>query len=152
MFISWVKPLTEHHKKGSPLDVVNVVAGLRELADYLEANHTTLPGIEYGYPPNVSVWASKEELAEAVQSPGTWEKNFDDATAYFIRRFSGDVLIKFFTGRDNICVKKQTGVKVVKKLRELSEEDYIEVTEPVYEWECKPLLGNEEDSAEAIEA
>ena len=117
----------------------DVIQGLRDLADYLEA-HDEIPKVgEFTVNAPISqkqecgddYWQMSAEqkhgplsakLARVAQLPGTWFKNGTDYH-YTVRRQFGPITLEVYTDRESICRK----VTVMKE---------IEVTE----WQCDPIL------------
>lgn len=105
------------------------IAGLREAADFLEAN-PALPTQSTPITINVFV-ETKAELA-AIARTGQWDKSGND-NHFWIKREVGAISYEVNIARSKICRRVVTGTRVV-PARE------AEVVEDV-EWVCdEPLL------------
>ena len=118
--------------------VAEAVQGLRDLADFIEAN----PDLDWQslyYSEVAVITLDVENVRAFARTPGTWEK---DAylSNYEIARMFGPVKLKVITPRDQVCEKVVT-VETV----ELPDPDApkVAVEREKVEWVCKPLLGGD---------
>lgn len=119
------------------------IEGLREIADAMEANPEMPLPYSSGYVFAAHHLRDGESDLEAMRRlaktiPGKLEKSSDDSYFYLTRKF-GAIQVQLCAARDEVCVKKQVGTKTVKKI-EAVETREVEVEEPVYEWDCEPIL------------
>jgi hypothetical protein len=107
------------------------IAGLRQLADFLEA-HPDLPA-PFGSNHNVFV-ETKEALAVIVREPAVrWEKHASDSYFHLRVPFAGGHAYAVFTDRGAVCRKVVTGQRTIPAQPAQEVETYI--------WECdEPLL------------
>lgn len=113
------------------MNVTKTVAGLRELADYLETHADKFGTTDiYG---GVTVFLSGPELV--AELPGTFEKKYDSHSVTVVKSFSGLNLTLYLT-RSQLCEKVRTGRTVTRRVPTAWEE----VEEEEYEWDCKPIL------------
>ena len=123
----------------------DLVTSMREFADFLEARGLELPEPGYGDATiEISWWLpNKEELARTARALGKCEKKLDEYSYNLVRKF-GNVKFEAWSSRNVVCTRKQVGTKTV-------EVTVSVVTgtkeEPVYEWECDPLLVVDSDAA-----
>jgi len=126
-----------------------LVAGLRELADFLENKGVGLP-ITYRMTYNAYVnkyredevgevdeKATKEELRRIAKILGDCEKRYGSYDFTLTKKFGKYVQMLFNGSREAVCEMKIVGYK------EVEEREYVVVgrkQEPVYETICKPLL------------
>ena len=83
---------------------VENIAGLRELADYLEA-HPLLPKIRVL--PYCDFWSkgSFPAFRDAMRAMGACKKELTDEKVRVSREFSGGIVLKFELDRDQVCKK-----------------------------------------------
>ena len=116
--------------------------GLRLLADWVEANpNMELPSV------TMSVYSlnSKEDAAKCLLAMKPCKKEYSGSIFNISKEF-GPLTLRYVFMRDAVCTKKQVGTKVVPERVEpavkAKEEEVIpEHEEPIYEWECEPILG-----------
>lgn len=121
--------------------IASAVAGLRDLADFIEAN----PHLPYGYTLDqrwLVCLASDEdeagELAQWARAGGKWDKDINDNYAGLVRSF-GPIEMHVYVNRAAVCEKHVVGVETV----EVPDPNAPKVTveREIVAWECKPLLG-----------
>jgi len=121
-----------------------LVADLRELADFLEAKGHKLP-IEMWYAFSLSTHLygddSKDQMIRAAKNLGSAQKKAETDFTFKLTKpmKNGRVELAFSTSRDKVCTKKVVGTKTKPKMV------YVEipgetVEEEIVEWECTPLL------------
>lgn len=134
------------------------VEGLRALADWYEQN----PTAELPHSQEIAVMAddTKENARKWAQCLGTFTKDIDD-TFVRLRRSFGLVTLRVVFLRDAVCQKRVVGTKTIKEMvpdpaapkvtMEVQDPNAplveVERTEEVTEWDCPPLLANDEDVA-----
>src|SRR5215831_18144484 len=103
-----------------------IIAGLREMADWLEATPEA----------PVSSW-----MAPMVWCPSP-SKESQNNTFELRKDFAGGVFYLADTRRENVCTKRVVGTKKVEVQdpQLLAEVPKIEVDEDIVEWDCHPLL------------
>jgi|SRR5579884_232376 len=121
-------------------DRVDFVAGLRELADWIEA-HPEFPG--HWTPERILFPVdTKQELADAARSLGRVTKYGDDDCFGIKRRFGRLIEIDIYGRRGEVCTRIVKGTREI--VREVPDPDAprVTVTETVedVEWICEPLL------------
>jgi hypothetical protein len=124
-----------------------LVAGLRELADFIENNGIGLPNTyrmtytayvnQYGKNGEVDEQATKKELQRIARILGDCDKQYGSYDFTLTKSFGRMVQMKFSGNREAVCELKIVGYKEVDK------HEYIKIgteQQPVYETICKPLL------------
>lgn len=123
-----------------------MVAGLRQLADALEAN-PDMPA-PWG---SITLFAAHvkrdgeseiEVMARAVKAiPGRVDKGaLGDSYFSLSRNFAG-LRYELLAGREEVCTRRQVGEREVIKVVPVSDDtEEITTLEPVYEWDCDPVL------------
>jgi len=142
------------------------VRGLRELADAIEQNpEMPMPHFcEFGA---IDVWAAVarglkrgddgepirdgegnailetelEFMARVARSvPGELRKGTENGENYLtLRRDFGPIKLVYSAAREEVCVRRQVGTEKRTKIETVKTRE-VEVEEPVYEWDCKPIL------------
>jgi hypothetical protein len=124
------------------------VAGLRALADLLEAN-PALPLPHHGASPDYSrlaVFARNKDdlLAWARAIPGRKDKNVTDSESYGFELLGNlrGLHLLIYGQRAEVCTRVVTGTREVVKTVHAPDAPMVEVTEVVedVEWVCEPLL------------
>ena len=114
------------------------VAGLRALTDFIEAH----PELTPQYPMKELVYGlPSEQFAAATRTllgAGQPEKVYTDESIE-VRVAFGPHFLGVYTSRSEVCERRQVGTKLVEKVD--PDAPRITVEEPVYEWDCKPILG-----------
>jgi hypothetical protein len=117
------------------------IAGLRALADFLDANP------DAKLPHNVQAMEcvqSADALATRVRDlGGSWEKGTDESYFELTRSFGPRVSYQVFATRANVCERVVVGTEEV----EVKEYPAVEpitktVTREVVEWRCPPILAS----------
>ena len=74
--------------------------------------------------------------------PGAFEKRYSGGYFYMTGTFAG-VPVEIRAMREDVCVAREVGTKIVKQRdpEALKLVPEIEVAVPVYEYDCKPILG-----------
>jgi hypothetical protein len=114
----------------------NMVKGLRELADFIEERGPELP---WTYPDiKITNWVyEKEDAKRATKALAKWgivQKVWTGSYLDIRRKFGKAVTLEFTISRDNSCVRREVGEKVI-------EEQIIPArVEKVYEYDCDPIL------------
>lgn len=125
---------------------------LRALADLLDEH----PEVEMPY---VDCWgdeitgirfqltsdgdqAAAKAAAVVKAFPGPFRKDWGDDSLTFRGEFAG-APVEVRTNRADVCVARQVGTKTVMKKdpEALKAVPEVEVEVPVYEYDCKPILG-----------
>jgi len=120
-------------------------AGLRDFADWVDANAEFLEGEQFAMDAtlNFRIYAlTAEEFAQTVRAIGKGVKVPDDKWMNVQRQF-GPVMVEAFTDRNMVCRKVVTGTREVTKEIPDPDAPVVTVTETVedYEWVCdEPLL------------
>lgn len=118
-----------------------VAAGLRELADFIEANPEfaeLLNGDELTmYVPS---WhdGAEARFADVARKLGGKRRKDADTKYFHVTRQFGAVGVRIFTDRNVVCTKKVVGTRKVEKPDPNAPK--VEVVEEIVEWECGPLL------------
>lgn len=128
-------------------------AGLRALADVIEANPHIAPQFEYALKHGMNVFVrgddAQGEMAELIRIA---LRHKGDITKQAVGEYMavsaawGAVTVDFNAARDQVCERVVTGVetvtKTVKDPEALAAVPDVEVTEEVetFEWKCLPLL------------
>lgn len=123
------------------------IAGLRALADFLEANPDIKNPHEYGGHIYFYGADSKEQMTRwRRRAGGTWEKGFDYAGDFTLTGNVGGHAITLNTRRENVCTRRVVGTRT-ETVREYPEGalvdiEMIEVEKEVeiVEWECPDTL------------
>ena len=116
---------------------VEYVAGLRALADWIEANPEQ-PLSET----ILSVWCqrdTKEAAAAVMRAFGSCEKEYGDSCFYLKKAF-GPITLRFVFLRAAVCTRRVVGTKHVPA------QFYPEREEEIVKWDCHPILASEETS------
>lgn len=103
------------------------IAGLRQLADYLENNpdiptpsSTTVTACATDY---LNEEGTKHNMQAVAKCPGPWSKEFDDSFLTLTRKFAG-IELQVFCNRNHVC-------------------KMVEPAKPAV-WDCEPLLSAKE--------
>ena len=127
------------------------VAGLRELADWFEAN----PEIPAPCDPDIGHYSmeTKEDAAKVLRALSPCDKTYSDEMLSIHRKF-GAVTLKFAFWRKEVCVKKVVGKREVPEVKlpaEPAEPERIipAHVEEITEWDCGPLLGKDENASQS---
>ena len=123
-----------------------IVTTLRAMADFYEA-HPTAPipfDLQYGW--MHAYLPSGDEMKEFLRSLGSFKKVFEDD--YFRAEVQvGEIALQFSTKRDNVCVRKVVGTKLVAEQvipSSYTEERIIPAhEEEIVEWDCEPIMAPE---------
>lgn len=121
-------------------DKAEIIQGLRELADWLEATpeaDITVYGIDcqnYG--------ATKEDVLALARTEGAFEKNYVGGYFELIRRFTGGVTYIMNAAREEVCTAVVVGTETVTVPDPAAPK--VEVERDVVEWKCHPLLARSE--------
>lgn len=113
---------------------------LRLVADMYE-KHETLPQFAATF--TIYPRDTKESLQDISRILKPCNKEYNDTLLTLTKDIGGIPFHATFF-RETACKKKEVGVKVVKRKKEVVPAVYEEVEEeqPVYEWECESLLGS----------
>lgn len=138
---------------------VEYIAGLRALADLLEAQPELMKPHGYLSVVPLGERQSREQLAAWARAlPGRKQKQITDEFANLVGFLRG-LEIKVIAYRDEVCERITTGVETVtKKVKDpeaLAAVPEVEVTEEVeqYKWICRPMLADETgDAGELVSA
>ena len=125
------------------------VAGLRELANWIEAHPTICLPNE-----TISVYGvnEREEAAEILRELKPCAKEYSDQM-FYIKRAFGPITLSFVFYRDRVCKARVVGKKEVPEVRESAKT--IEIPEKIVpahtvdiiEWDCgEPLLVAKQDA------
>jgi hypothetical protein len=120
------------------------VAGLRELADFLEV-HPGIPVASFGtlYLTLNVYGLSKTDIVFAVRTPNTgpWDKRPFGSQYEVSRTFGGGVKLALVAARGEVCERVVVGQVTV----DVPEQAFVPAhteTRDVTEWKCLPLLGD----------
>jgi hypothetical protein len=128
-------------------DRAEMIAGLRAMADWLEAH----PGVAVDRfsPVTMNLFAETEDEARAVRAaaPGGWEKDAKGDYLTYARQFSGEgyrcvVEYQVHVNKRSTCERVQVGTRHVEAVEAHDE--------PVYEWRCAPPASPESPLLESI--
>lgn len=141
-----------------------LVAGLRDLAAFIQNNPDLAPGFRgltfSGIKAHLFAEDKAAQLGRYAQAAARHgakvSKDIDDNWHNVILQFDG-VKVEVLAYRDEVCERVVTGTETVtKKVKDpeaLAAVPEVEVTEEreTYEWVCKPLLGGDPAAdAEAV--
>jgi hypothetical protein len=121
-------------------------AGLRELADYLEAHPELVPswgGVA------VADWVDNAKLAKAARMPG-WNKEKDTISGFKLRRRFGSHALTIYP-EQAVCEKVKTG----ERTEEVIDPEYLEnapkITKVVeeFEWKCPDYISQIDNGGES---
>lgn len=128
------------------------IAGLRDLADWLEANpHLPLPWTGSTLDPfQLGAWLEKTEIAAIARAlPGPVRKEFNTSTMGITATFRG-LYVRAYAGRDEVCERVVVGTEQVAVPAVEAQPERVEERE-IVEWRCHPLLADEQaETAEAV--
>lgn len=153
MFDEWQdhRRKVEHEEK-----VREWVRGIRQLADFVEAN----PEMHDGGVNALTLWCyvggtdARDAMAAAARVMAPVEKVVEDydPSTFRLRKTFGPHELTVFTNRANVCERRVIGTEVV-EVEGYSDEDQAKIdaipkvtrteTRELVEWECSPLLGGE---------
>lgn len=140
------------------------VAGLRALADVIEANIEIGKALAYdlkeitAYSLPSNPEEQKQFLAKMIgifkKAGFRIEKKYDDSSFQLICKFpvsDGErntyesFGVRFYGSREAVCTPKVVGQKTVTKkvMPDRDTWDEETVTEDIVEWDCSPILGND---------
>ncbi len=112
------------------------IAGLRQLADFLESN----PTAPMPYISDFSVYLyEKADLIGLTKGLGKFDKKYSEWYLSLVKEF-GPIKYQLHIGREQICEKKQVGVKKVPAQKRQIIKAQKAHEEPIYEWQCSSLL------------
>jgi hypothetical protein len=144
--------ITSKRKEKAAMQQENTLAKkLRTLADTVEALGIIAGSISNGGD-QLEIWTWKASdyramVSKLTRSPfvADGNKNANDysSSVTFPLTADSDLTIRVATQRENVCRRIQTGTKLVTK--PAPDAPTIEVEEPVYEWECSPILAASDD-------
>jgi len=125
------------------------IEGLRTLADALEANDA-IPLPYDGTASELSIFCrSRDELAALTRAlPGPKDKQVTDSASYGFElhgRLHGLRWVAF-ADRDDVCTARVVGTETVTRKVPVVEFEEVTETRDVIEWECHPILA-EQDAA-----
>lgn len=107
-----------------------VVQGLREFADFLEAH----PDAPFSRNWLIEYVPTREDLIKAARIMGSFDKKPD--TDYFgVNRNFGPITYRVYTERTKVCERVVIGTRTVPA--------QAERTEDIVEWKCASLLDGE---------
>ena len=110
------------------------VAGLRQLAEFLETNADRLDGSSV----HGGVTMFGADPATVARMPGGWEKKHEEHSVELGRRFDGGIRCTAWFARELVCERVATGNKVTRRVPVA----WDDVEEDEYEWECAPMLAD----------
>jgi hypothetical protein len=120
-------------------DTETLIAGLRELADFLEDNDEIAERLAASTV-NFNVYAfNRDEFQSFVRQIGRGKKSAGDNFFGVIRTF-GAVTLEVFTHRAQVCERVVVGT------REVPETVTPARVEEIVEWRCEPILGERDGS------
>lgn len=115
------------------------IQGLRDLADFLEAN-PELPCPTYGtfntYGPDKETMALFAKLAAPVSKHVT-----PSGETFWLRRNFGPIELDMNCARETVCERVKTGTRTIPAQPETVLPATQEKEEEIYEWRCSPILG-----------
>jgi len=110
--------------------------GLRAMADWYEA-HPEAP-VPHDVTIRVSCKDTKEEVARVARLLGSAEKEFGASTFSLIKKF-GPLGLAFLFWRATVCERRVVGTRTIPAVAAQPERE-----EEIVEWDCHPLLAEEE--------
>jgi hypothetical protein len=116
-----------------------LVNDLTALLDFLKSPQALLlpkPRI------NIETWmhvpaGDVAKMARVARAMKPCTKNVNDWSFELERKF-GDINLRYWTGRDNVCTKVKTGTETVEEKKYVTTGNLI--VQDTYEWECPPSL------------
>ena len=112
---------------------VELIAGLRGLADFLETN----PDVPAPWPTSFNVFVqSREQLQELTRQVGGTLKKHGDENFFYLRRAFGPVNYDINIHRDQVCERVVTGKRIEPARAEVTLPAEPEREVDVYEWRC----------------
>jgi hypothetical protein len=109
------------------------IAGLRAMADWLEAN----PAATMGFSSEVSLWVDLAEAREIRKAaPGGWSKGDRDFAVAYSQVFTPDlpeyhqIAYRLYVSKSETCEQVQVGTEHVEAVEAHDK--------PVFEWRCGP--------------
>lgn len=145
----------------------NLVAGLRDLAAFIETN----PDLADAYRTDLILSGIKAHLSHrsddkaaelgrhaqaAARHGAKVTKDIDDQWHNLVMTFAGGLKVEVLAYRAEVCERVVTGVETVTKTvpdpEALAAVPTVKVTEEVeqVEWVCRPLLATEVERTEAV--
>lgn len=116
-------------------DKAKVIAGLRQLADFLEAT----PDALLDFAPTIAFYGATPEAIRALaRSGGKFDKQYVGGILEVSRSFEGGVKYEMNISREQVCTARVVGTREVERTDPNAPK--ITVTEDVVEWDCEPLL------------
>ncbi len=118
------------------------VRALREVADWLEAHPELEDHVPSEQPVSTYLHAHGDagQLAKIVRAMGTCRKDISAAGNIAVRKSFGPLTVTVAIERDAVCAKRLVGTRTVTKEVPVGTTT-VEVDEPVWEWDCEPILG-----------
>ncbi len=123
-------PNTAPHESEAASQRRAYIAGLRQLASFLES-HPTLPCPMASHQ-SAYVFTKAQLVAIARTAGVRWKKSASEGYYTLSVPFDGDHAYDVFTDRAEVCTKVVTGTRLVPAQPEHVEETYV--------WECQSLL------------
>lgn len=111
------------------------VAGLRQLADWLEAN-PDVPVTKYDQVGVVAFGSGKAEAGAVALAAPKMDKRYTSGLFEGSVKFAGNVRYEINIAREQVCTKRVVGTKHVEEVT------YPAHDEDVVEWDCTPILGS----------
>ena len=114
------------------------IAGLRELADFLEA-HPELPQPVNG---SFNVFVrDKATFVQIARSLNYATKNGNGELFWLTKQFSGEVSVDINVARELVCQRKVTPVNIPECVVKAQPECVVPAhTKEIVEWDCDPIL------------
>jgi len=121
----------------SSTETEQLVDGLRDLADFIEANPQFADALSH---PRFLLYTHEaEDFARlASELGGDRQKDADD-NFFGVSRFFGAIELYVYTSREQVCEARVVGTERV--LVPDPNAPAIEIERDVVQWECKPILG-----------
>lgn len=116
-----------------------LIADLRSLADFFESTPAlTNPYLRL----HAIVYVQPEDFASAASALGGQRKKDADDKYFSVIRSIGGASVEVYTNRDEVCERVQVGTETVEVEEVVTPAvtKTVTVEQPVYDWECGPLL------------
>ena len=125
----------------TPEQKIQLVKGLREAANWIEANDLPIQ-MELGTPPYLNLWcANGDEMAVIAKSFSPFEKHFGDSCLVWINRQFAGLQVQVTAWKDAVCRKIEK--RTIKPAQpEILLPAMPEREEVIVEWECPQSILN----------
>lgn len=118
------------------IDVSKSVAGLRELADFIEQHPQFVGALDYE---KFHCFVGDEDEFTALVSELGGKRTKEASNDYFgVSRFFGPIEMYVYTNREQVCTATVVGTETV-TVRDPNA-PLVEIERDIVEWECGPVL------------